>query len=414
MKIIVIGNGGREHALAWKISQNEKVEKIYCIPGNGGTYYENKCENKNLKNSKEILEFALNEKIDFTIVGPENYLVDGIVDEFQKNNLKILGPDKNTSQLEASKDYAKKFMKKYNVRTASYESFTQYDKALDYIKTHQYPLVIKADGLAAGKGVIICENFKTAEEALKNIMIDKIFNDSGNKVVIEEFLSGKEASVLSITDGKTIIPFLSSKDHKQIEDGDKGLNTGGMGVICPNPYFTKEIEKDFIENIMKPTLEGIQKEKMNYKGIIFFGVMIKDNKNYLLEYNVRFGDPETQAVLPLMKTDFFELIQRANEEKLNEIEIEWEDKNSCCVVAASKGYPLEYKTGYEIKGYDNLESKVFFAGAKIEQNKILTSGGRVLAVTSVEKSLQEAIEKSYIDIGKISFTDIYFRKDIGR
>jgi phosphoribosylamine--glycine ligase len=414
MKIIVIGNGGREHALAWKISQNEKVEKIYCIPGNGGTHYENKCENKNLKNSKEILEFALNEKIDFTIVGPENYLVDGIVDEFQKNNLKILGPDKNTSQLEASKDYAKKFMKKYNVRTASYESFTQYDKAVEYIKTHQYPLVIKADGLAAGKGVIICEDFKTAEEALKNIMIDKIFNDSGNKVVIEEFLTGKEASVLSITDGKTIIPFLSSKDHKQIEDGDKGLNTGGMGVICPNPYFTKEIEKDFIENIMKPTLEGIQKEKMNYKGIIFFGVILKDNKNYLLEYNVRFGDPETQAVLPLMKTDFFELIQTAYEEKLNENEIEWENKNSCCVVAASKGYPLEYKTGYEIKGYDNLESKVFFAGAKIEQNKILTSGGRVLAVTSVEKSLQEAIEKSYIDIEKISFANIYFRKDIGR
>lgn len=413
MKLLVIGSGGREHAIAWKLSKSNKVDKIYCAPGNGGTALEEKCINVNLNSVDEYLSFAKENKIDVTVVGPEAPLVEGIVDTFKKEGLKIFGPDKNGALLEGSKAFAKEFMKKYGVKTAEYQAFTDFEKASEYIKNCAYPVVIKADGLAAGKGVVICEEEKEAQKALEDFMVKDVFNGSGKKIIVEEFLQGVEASILSITDGETIIPFISSKDHKQIYDGNKGPNTGGMGVIAPNPYCSDEVIKEFTKNILEPTLQGIKQEHMDYIGIIFFGIMITEKGVYLLEYNVRMGDPETQAVLYLMESDLMDVLMGALNKNLLNMNIKWENKHSCCVVAASEGYPSSYKKGLTIELEDNLESKVIVAGAKLEKNKLVTTGGRVLCVVAKGDSLDKAREKAYRDVEKVNFQGIYYRRDIG-
>lgn len=413
MKILVVGSGGREHAICWKVSQNEKVEKVFCAPGNGGTAMLPKGENVNVKGIDELLEFALKEKIDLTIVGSEELLVDGIVDRFQEKGLKIFGPDKKAALLEGSKAYAKDFMKKYGVKTAAYEVFTEVDKAKEYIKTCEFPLVVKASGLAAGKGVLICQNLEEALKAVDEIMVDKVFSAAGEKIVVEEFLDGVEASILSVTDSKVILPFISAKDHKKIGEKETGLNTGGMGTIAPNPYVTKEVYDAFINGIMNPTLEGIKAEGMNFAGVIFFGLMITDKGVYLLEYNMRMGDPETQVVLPLLKSDFIELLESGLKGDLANADVKWSNKSACCVVLASGGYPEAYNKGYEITGIDKVDNMVFVAGAKAEDGKLLTSGGRVLNVVAVGDNLEDARAKAYADAEKIDFTGKYCRKDIG-
>lgn len=413
MKLLLIGSGGREHAMAWKMAQSPKVEKIYVAPGNGGTAIENKCENINLTEIKDLVDFALKENIDLTVVGPEAPLTEGIVNEFKKSGLKIFGPAKNGAMLEGSKSFSKDFMKKYNVKTAEYATFTNVDEAIKYLDVCSYPTVVKADGLAAGKGVIICQNKEEAIDAVKTCMINDAFGDAGKTIVIEEFLEGVEASILSITDGKTIIPFLSGKDHKQIFDGGKGPNTGGMGVMAPNPYVTEDVLKDFNENIMKNTLTGIQEEGFDFKGIIFFGIMITKKGVYLLEYNVRMGDPETQSVLYLMESDLIELIEAALNEELDKTEVKWKDGVCINVVLASKGYPGKFTKGYEIKIDDEVKDKVFLAGAKFEDGVLKTNGGRVLSVIGCGDTVEDARKEAYENIKHVTFKDSYCRTDIG-
>lgn len=414
MKILIIGNGGREHAIAWKAATSPLVDRIYCAPGNGGTYFENKCENINLSKIDDLLKFALDKEIDLTIVGPEIPLVDGIVDRFKEKGLKIFGPSREAAKLEGSKSFAKSFMNKYGVKTAWHRDFDDSQAALDFLSGCDYPVVIKADGLAAGKGVVICSTIGDARQTIEDFMVKDIFKGSGKKVIVEEFLEGVEASILSITDGKTIIPFISAKDHKSIYEGNAGPNTGGMGAIAPNPYVTNEVMGSFEKDIMIPTLMGIQKENMDYRGIIFFGIMITAKGVYLLEYNVRMGDPETQAVLPLMESDFVELILAAIDDRLDSYKLKWFDSYSCCVVAASKGYPGNYETGFNITGINDVKNKIFIAGAKEEQTIMVTSGGRVLAASALGKTLDEAIDNAYRDIEKVQFDGIYYRKDIGK
>ncbi|WP_074016917.1 phosphoribosylamine--glycine ligase [Fusobacterium massiliense] len=418
MKILIVGSGGREHAIAWKISQNPKVTKIYAAPGNAYNKVIKNCENINLKTSNDILNFAIKEKIDLTIVGSEELLVDGIVDKFKENNLAIFGPNREAAMLEGSKAFAKDFMEKYGVKTAKYKSFTDLDKAIKYLDEMSYPVVIKASGLAAGKGVVIAQNRNEAEETLKDMMLNKVFASAGDTVVIEEFLDGVEISVLSITDSEVIVPFISAKDHKKISEKETGLNTGGMGVIAPNPYYTKVVEEKFIKNILEPTLKGIKEEKMNFSGIIFFGLMVAKGEVYLLEYNMRMGDPETQAVLPLMKSDFLEVINAGLNKKLKDIKIEWEKKSACCVVMAAGGYPVKYEKGNIIQGLEKVNNnseneKIFFAGVSEKEGNFYTNGGRVLNIVAIENTLDEAIKKSYELTEKIDFKDKYSRKDIG-
>lgn len=413
MNILLIGSGGREHALAWKLAKSKKISKIYVAPGNGGTAKEDKCVNVDITDIKELIEFAKENNIDLTIVGPEQPLIEGIVDRFKKENLKIFGPRKNAARLEGSKSFAKDFMKKYGVKTAKYEAFYEEDKVKEYLKTCKYPVVIKADGLASGKGVVICEALDKALETIDLFMVSDIFKGAGKKVVIEEFLSGVEASILSITDGHTIIPFLSAKDHKQIFDEDKGENTGGMGVLCPNPYVTEEVLEDFKVNIMDKTLVGLREEHFDFKGIIFFGIMITESGVKLLEYNVRMGDPETQSVLSLMETDLLELIEASLDERLNEIEVKWKDEVCINVVMASSGYPKAIETGHKIDIEDSIKESMFIAGAKLKDNYLITSSGRVLSVLGRGKTIHEARENAYKNTKKVSFEGAYFRKDIG-
>ncbi|MBC2581583.1 phosphoribosylamine--glycine ligase [Clostridium sp. DJ247] len=412
MKVLVVGSGGREHAIAWKAAQNASVTKIYCAPGNGGTALEDKCENLNIVDIEELANFAQKENIDLTIVGPEVPLIDGIVDEFKNRGLKIFGPTAKAAMLEGSKIYSKFFMKKYGIKTAAYEVFEEKEPALEYIKSCEYPIVIKADGLAAGKGVVICNEYEEAQKTIIEFMVDDIFKGAGKRIIIEEFLEGPEASILSITDGEIILPFISAKDHKQIYDGGVGPNTGGMGVLAPNPYCTEEVLDAFKKDIMEPTLKGIKEEGLDYTGIIFFGIMITKKGPYLLEYNVRMGDPETQGVLPLMKSDLIELILAALDKKLSKFELQWHNKVSCCVVAASKGYPGKYETGYEITGFNKADN-VFAAGIKYENNKLTTNGGRVLSVGALGENIDKAIKEAYANIKSIDFEGIYYRKDIG-
>ncbi|MBU3112607.1 phosphoribosylamine--glycine ligase [Clostridium lacusfryxellense] len=415
MKVLIIGSGGREHALVAKVSENSAVTKVYCAPGNGGTGREDKCENVNITKIDELLAFAIKNKIDFTIVGSEEWLVQGIVDKFKENGLKILGPSKKAAMLEGSKSFSKEFMKKYKIKTAAYEFFDNTNDAIDYLKKCEYPIVIKADGLAAGKGVVICNDYETAQKCINDFMVLDIFKGSGKNIIIEEFLEGVEASILSITDGKVILPFVSSKDHKQIFDGGIGPNTGGMGAIAPNPYCNEEVLDEFYKNILTPTLKGIQTEKMDYTGIIFFGIMITKKGVYLLEYNVRFGDPETQAVLPLMKSDFTELIVSAIDGKLENFNLQWNEGYSCCLIAASKGYPGNYDTGLEITESGKLDGKLFLAGAVCgDDGTIRTNGGRVLGITGFGGTLEIARDTAYADMKKIQFAGMYHRTDIGK
>ena len=414
MKVLIIGSGGREHALASKVAENSNVEVVYCAPGNGGTYRENKCENINITQIDELLSFAIENKIDITIVGSEEWLVQGIVDKFNEKGLKILGPCAKAARLEGSKSYSKEFMKKYGIKTAAYEVFEDENKAIEYLKNCEYPIVIKADGLAAGKGVVICNDFLAAKSSINDFMVVDIFKGSGKKIIIEEFLEGVEASILSITDGEVILPFVSSKDHKQIFDGGIGPNTGGMGAIAPNPYCTKEVLDEFYKNILLPTLKGIQEEKMDYRGIIFFGIMITKKGVYSLEYNVRFGDPETQAVLPLMKSDFTNLVISAIDRDLENFELLWKKGYSCCLIAASKGYPGKYNTGYEISESGKLEGKLYLAGATYDDGLLKTNGGRVLGITGFGGTLEKAREIAYADMEKVQFDGMYYRKDIGK
>ncbi|MFR1708581.1 MAG: phosphoribosylamine--glycine ligase [Clostridium sp.] len=414
MKILVIGNGGREHAIAWKLAGDERVTKIYCAPGNGGTFIEDKCENINIVDNNELLNFALDNAIDLTVVGPEIYLCNGIVDLFKSYNLKIFGPNQKAATLEGSKTFAKEFMKKYGVKTAAYEAFNDSKEAIEYLKKAEYPIVIKADGLAAGKGVIIAESMEDGIKAINDLMINDTLGGAGKEIIIEEFLQGVEASILSVTDGKTIIPFMSSKDHKTIFEDNKGPNTGGMGTVAPNPYCDEKILKVFQEDILKPTLRGIQTENLDYVGIIFFGLMICEKGVYLLEYNVRMGDPETQVILPLMESSFLDIIEAAIEGKLSRDMVKFKQMTACCVIGASKGYPGKYEKGELITGVQECSEKVFIAGAEVRYNKLITSGGRVLGVTAIGNDLSEARDKAYKALSEVKFNGMYYRQDIGK
>ena len=395
MKILLVGSGGREHAIAWKLAKSEKVSKIFVAPGNGGTAIENKCENINITDIDELVIFARENNIDLTFVGPEEPLTKGITDKFKNAGLKCFGPDSRGAKLEGSKAFSKDFMKKYGVKTAEYGIFTKYDEAKAYLENCEYPIVIKADGLAAGKGVVIAENKEEANKTIDDFMVSDVFKGAGQRVVIEEFLEGVEASILSITDGTTLIPFISGKDHKQIFDGDKGPNTGGMGVLAPNPFVTEDVMKDFNENIVANTLRGIQEEGFDFKGIIFFGLMITKKGTYLLEYNVRMGDPETQSVLTLMESDLVDLVEAALESRLDGVSVKWYDGACVNVVLASNGYPGSFEKGFEITIDESIKDKVFLAGAKLQDGVLRTNGGRVLSVVGRGKTVEEAREEAY-------------------
>lgn len=413
MKLLLIGAGGREHAIAWKLAKNEKVEKIYVAPGNGGTALENKCENIDITDIDELVSFAKENDIYLTVVGPEEPLINGIVDKFKKASLKIFGPEQKAAMLEGSKSFSKEFMQKYGVKTAGYKEFYDHLKALEYLNQSEYPLVVKADGLAAGKGVSICFTKKEAEDAIYSFMVDDIFNGAGKKIIIEDFLEGVEASIISIVDGNTIVPFISAKDHKQIFDGGKGPNTGGMGVIAPNPFVTEEVLKDFNDNILIPTLTGIKEERFDYRGIIFFGIMITKRGVELLEYNVRMGDPETQSLLSLMESDLLELIEASLEDRLESFPIKW-NKGTCVnVVLASKGYPGDYEKEKVITINEEVKNNVFVAGGKIQDGSLVTSGGRVLSVVGIAETPELAKKEAYNKIQSVKFEGMYYRNDIG-
>jgi phosphoribosylamine--glycine ligase len=416
MKVLVIGGGGREHAIVWKLSQSRSVDKIYCCPGNAGIAEIAECINVNQNDFNELLDFVKYEWIDLTIVGPEDPLSKGIVDLFEKEGRKILGPTKAAAQLESSKVFSKELMKSHSIPTAEYRVFTSYLHAEEYIRFKGTPIVIKADGLAAGKGVFIANTMDEAMDALKTIMKDKVFGDAGNKVIVEDCLSGEEASYMVFTDGKTIVPMVSSQDHKRIFDGDKGPNTGGMGAYSPAPVMTEELEKVVIEKIMKPTIRALRSEGINYKGILYAGLMIDKGIPQVLEFNCRLGDPETQPVLSRLKTDFMEVAMAIAEERLSDIDIEWNKEPAVCVVLSSAGYPGHYRKGDVITGIEEANKMegvhVFHAGTAFRDDHIVTAGGRVLGVTAVGKDIADAKSRAYEAAGKIHYDGMHCRKDI--
>ena len=414
MKVLVVGSGGREHAIIKKIKENKNVDTIYALPGNGGIAKDAVCVNISATDIEKITEFAVENKIDYAVVAPDDPLAMGCVDLLEAQNIPCFGPRKNAAIIEGSKVFAKNLMKKYLIPTAAYEVFSDAEKALEYIKTAPMPTVIKADGLALGKGVIIANDRDEAEKAVKEIMLDKKFGESGNQVVIEEFLEGPEVSVLSFTDGKTVVPMVSSMDHKRAKDNDEGLNTGGMGTIAPNPYYTEEVAQRCMQEIFVPTIEAMNQEGRTFKGCLYFGLMITANGPKVIEYNCRFGDPETQVVLPLLESDLLTCMMAVTNETLSETEVKFKNENACCVVMASEGYPLSYGKGYEIRISEDVEGNVYIAGAKEENGKLLTNGGRVLGVTRTAETLEEAIKKAYESVNKIHFDNAYFRKDIGQ
>lgn len=416
MNILVIGEGGREHAIIKTIKKSKKCEKLFALPGNAGISSDAECVNINTNDFEKILEFVKNNNINLVVVGPEVPLANGITDYLNKHNVRVFGPVQKAAEIEASKVFAKNLMKKYNIPTATFEVFENYDEAINYIKNNnKYPVVIKADGLAAGKGVLIPKNYDEAESALKEIMLDKTFGDAGNRVVIEKFLKGIEMSILAFTDGKTVVPMVSAKDYKKVGEGDTGLNTGGMGAISPNPIYTDEVADYCYKNIFLPTIEALTKENRKFKGVLYFGMIKTDDGIYVIEYNCRFGDPETQVILPRLKTDIVDIFEAVIDERLNEIKIEWLDDVAMTIVLASGGYPKEYKKGYEIKNLDKIEKDiiVFHAGTKIKDGKIVTNGGRVLNVTYLGKSFDEVKRKILTACQVIDFENKYFRKDIG-
>lgn len=417
MKILVIGSGGREHALVWKLAQSEKIDKIYCAPGNGGIINYAECVDIGASDVKNLVEFAMKKKVDMTVVGPEAPLVAGIVGEFQRKELKIFGPSQLASEIEGSKVFAKHFMREFNIPTASYEIFDEQEKACDYIKSQKFPLVVKADGLSAGKGVKIAGNFEEASAAVHEIMKEKIFGEAGNKIVIEEYLEGEEATVLAFSDGTTVIPLIPSQDHKRVYDNDMGPNTGGMGAYAPAPIITNEVLSNVQKTILEPTVKGLNSKGRKYKGVLYVGLMITNEGPKVLEYNCRFGDPETQAVLPLLETDLLKIIEHIIFEELHLIDIKWKNKMAASVILASAGYPGKYEKGKEIKGIDLAEQAddvlVFHAGTANVDGKIFTTGGRVLAVTGLGNTLKEAIVRAYLAVNKIKFEGMHFRRDIG-
>ncbi len=420
MKILVIGSGGREHAIVWKLSQDERVEKIYAAPGNGGTSCEEKCENINIKATDfdGLINFVKENNIDLTVVGPEDPLSCGIVDMFEKEGLLIFGPNKAAAQMEASKAFAKDVMKNANIPTADYEKFEEYDEALAYLHKKGTPIVIKADGLAAGKGVTVAFTMEEAENALKEIFLDKVFGSQNNTVVIEDFMEGEEATYLAITDGVNIIPLSVSQDHKRVYDDDKGPNTGGMGAYTPAPVCDANKIERVTKEIAKPMIDELKKRGITYKGVIYAGLMINGESIKVVEFNARFGDPECQVVLSRIESGFLDAVLGSAKGDLSNVKVINHNKSAACVILISGGYPKDYKSGYEITGIneaDKIENiKVFHAGTNADNNKILTSGGRVLCVTALGDTLAASIEKAYQGVNKISFQDMAFRKDIGK
>ncbi len=418
MKILVVGGGGREHAIVWKIAKSPLVEKIYCAPGNGGISTLAECVPIKALDIEGIVKFSVENKIDMVMVAPDDPLVAGMVDALESAGIRAFGPRKAAALIEGSKTFAKELMKKYNLPTAKYEAFDNSEHAIEYLRHQSYPVVIKADGLALGKGVIIAQGFEEAQEAVNSMMHDRVFGDAGNKIIIEEFLVGPEVSILAFTDGKTIKPMVSSQDHKRVFDNDEGLNTGGMGTFSPSKIYTPELEAFCMENIYKPTIDAMNKENRTFKGILYFGLIITKDGPKILEYNARFGDPETQVILPRLESDLVEIFNAIIDEKLDSIDLRWSIGACVCVIMASGGYPQQYKTGYEITGLDEAERDsnivVFHAGTKREKEKFLTAGGRVLGVTAIDSSMDEAIKRAYEGVSKISFTDAHFRKDIGK
>lgn len=419
MKVLVIGGGGREHAIIRKLKESSRVSEIYAAPGNGGISADAKCVNIKATDIDAMIDFAVKNQIDFAVVAPDDPLVLGMVDAFEKVGIKTFGPNKAAAILEGSKVFSKELMKKYHIPTAKYEVFDDPNQAIDYIRSENtYPTVIKADGLALGKGVIIAEDFAQAEQAVRSMMEDKIFGESGSHIVIEEFLTGPEVSVLAFTDSKTVKPMISSKDHKRVYDNDKGLNTGGMGTIAPNPYYTDEIAQICMKQIFLPTIRAMVTEGRPFKGCLYFGLMITPNGPKVIEYNCRFGDPETQVVLPLLKTDLMDIFLAIYEERLAELDIEWKNGAAACVVMASGGYPQKYQTGLPITGLDKngqtSAATIYHAGTKKENDDYLTAGGRVLGVTATGENLEAALSTAYDAVKQISFDGCHYRTDIGK
>lgn len=418
MRVLVVGSGGREHALVRKIKESKKVDYIACCPGNGGISYDAECFDVSATDIDGVVKLAKEIKADFVVVAPDDPLVMGMVDALNAEGFATFGPRANAAIIEGSKVFSKKLMKKYNIPTAKYNVFDKAEDVINYIKAeNEFPTVIKADGLALGKGVIIPETLDEAVAGVKEIMEDKIFGDSGNNVVVEEFLTGPEVSVLAFTDGKCVKPMVTSMDHKRALDGDKGLNTGGMGTVSPNPYYTDEIAEECMNTIFLPTIEAMNKEGRTFKGCLYFGLMLTPKGPKVIEYNCRFGDPETQVVLPRLKTDIMDIFEAINNETLSDLDIEWDDRACTCVIMASGGYPKSYPKGIEINGLTDGQLDgvtVYHAGTKRDGDKLVTSGGRVLGVTALGESIEDALAKSYAGVEKIKFDGAHYRKDIGQ
>ena len=414
MNLLVVGGGGREHTIIKKLKENPAVETIYALPGNGGIAADAVCVPEiGAKDIPAIVDFAKAHAIDFAVVAPDDPLALGCVDRLHEVGIPCFGPDAKAARIEASKVFSKNLMKKYNIPTASYEVFNDPAKAMEYLEGASFPIVIKADGLALGKGVLIPQNLEEAKDAVKSIMEDKAFGDSGNEIVIEEFLTGPEVSVLAFTDGTAIAPMVSSMDHKRAGDGDTGLNTGGMGTVAPNPYYTEAVAKECMETIFLPTMKAMNAEGRTFKGCLYFGLMLTEKGPKVIEYNCRFGDPETQVVLPLLESDLLTVMEATAQGKLAETEVKFADKHACCVVLASNGYPKAYQSGYPITIPADLDAEVYVAGAKLDGDVLKTSGGRVLGVTAIGDTLEEAIEKAYAQAANVTFENAYCRRDIG-
>lgn len=415
MKILVVGSGGREHAICWKLKQEKNVEKIYCAPGNAGIADSAECVDIKDSDIEKLAVFAEENGIDLTVVGPEVPLVMGIVDEFAKRGLRVFGPNKECATFEGSKAFSKEFMIRNNIPTAKYKEYTDLDEAIAEIDSFGYPVVIKADGLAAGKGVVIPENREDAIKTLKEMMSDKKFGSAGDKVVVEEFLTGIETSILAFVDNNTIVPMESAKDHKKVNNGEKGLNTGGMGTFSPSELWTEELAEEIRVNVLERTLQGFKNDGLDYRGILFVGIMITEDGAKVLEYNVRFGDPETQSVLFRLKTDLSEIMNAVIDNRLSEVEIEYTDEQAICVILTSGGYPEDYEKGKVITGLDSLDDDivVFHSGTKMSDGKLVTNGGRVIGITSKAKTVSEAADKVYENIKRINFEGMHYRTDIG-
>lgn len=419
MKVLIVGSGGREHAIAWKVAQSPKVEKIYCAPGNAGIAEVAECVPIGAMEFEKLADFAKEHQVDLTVIGMDDPLVGGIVDVFEKEGLRVFGPRKNAAILEGSKAFSKDLMKKYGIPTAAYENFDNADEALAYLETASMPIVLKADGLALGKGVLICNTLEEAKEGVKSIMLDKKFGSAGNQMVVEEFMTGREVSVLSFVDGNTIKIMTSAQDHKRAKDGDEGLNTGGMGTFSPSPFYTEEVDQFCREHIYQATVDAMKKEGREFKGIIFFGLMLTDKGPRVLEYNARFGDPETQVVLPRMKNDIVEVFEACIDGTLDQIDLEFEDNAAVCVALASDGYPVKYEKGLPIRGLENFRQKdgyyVFHAGTAFDrEGRIVTNGGRVLGVTATGENLKAARANAYRAAEWVDFDNKYMRHDIGK